>query len=472
MRKYITPFLIAAFMLNLTACSGGGGEIEEVTTNAAHEGVNDAVSKLLGSEALPDVEVTRKIKLLGWENVEKWIDETAPAGALFSQKYGVPEPERGNNIIEYSNCGIYAARYEELSKRITSGDSPDIFPFEARYYPYGVYVNLFQSIDGVIDLSAPEWEDSLEAISRFEWGGKNYCAVTELLPSYFLWYRKTILEEAGLDDPYALYKAGKWDWDVFLEMCVSFSDPVNGKYSLSGWDPDESLICTTGVGLITLENGKLVNNMYDSRVERAMELVYTIASRDYRYPHNILNDWEMNYQEWRSGNILFWDNGQWWYADMLYKFRDRDGWADDEINLVPYPRDPYSDKYYQQMRHEAFMLCSGSKNVDGFKALTQCLVLTSREDEVKRQNRDKLNRDYGWTEKQLDILDETVRELSPVFDFKNGIGEDVGGKDLYEKPVEYVTKYVLVHANSYTQAREEYAGVIANRVNELNGSVS
>ncbi|MDR0196912.1 MAG: ABC transporter substrate-binding protein [Oscillospiraceae bacterium] len=460
---------LAALTMVFTASCNNDGDREERTTNADHQGLIDAVSRLTGHEALPDVKVDKKLKWLSW-----WeIDETQGAAELFRQVYGVPAQKNDDDksIIEWWNVS-YAARYEELGKRISSGDSPDIFQFEVENYPYSVYANLFQTIDGVIDLSAPEWADSLEAIEMFKWGGNNYCAITELVPSYFLWYRKSILEGAGLEDPYALYKAGLWDWDKFLDMCASFTDPVNDKYAVSGWNPDNSLICTTGVGLISLEGGKLVNNMYDGRIERAMDLVSILCQRDYRYPHHILSDWSMNVPEWRSGNILFWDNGQWFYSETLYKMRDKDNWADDEICLVPYPRDPYSDKYYQKMKQDSYMLCSGSKNVDGYKAWIQCNILTVREPEVVRQARNKRNVDYGWTDAQLDILEETVRELVPVFDFKNGIGEDIGGTQAYELPVEKVTKYVYVHGEqTYTQLRSEVEGEINARLRELNASV-
>ncbi|MDR0223116.1 MAG: extracellular solute-binding protein [Oscillospiraceae bacterium] len=476
MKRFIIVLLTAGLALSVVSCKNNEArEIEESRRNEQHAGVIAAVEKLVDSDALPDVNITEKIKFLSWPGSGgNWIDETSPAAELFRARYGVPakKDEADTDIVEFWNCGHYDQRYVQLAKRITSGDSPDIFPFEARYYPYGVYANLFQTIDGVIDLSSPEWQESADVIKMFEWGGKNYCAITELVPSYFLWYRKSIMDEAGLEDPYTLYKAGQWDWDKFVEMCESFSDPLNGKYPVSGWDPDESLLCTTGVGLITLENGKLVNNMYDVRIERAMDIVYMLSIRNYRYPQHELNNWSMNYQEFRSGNILLWDNGQWWYNEMLYNFRDKDGWADDEIQLVPYPRDPYSDKYYQQMRQESYMFCAGSKNPDAFKAWTQCVVLTAREPEVKQQARDKLQVDYGWTDAQLDILDETVRELSPVFDFKNGLGEEVGSKTVYENPVEMVTKYVLIHGESYTQMREENIAVISAQMDKLNNSVS
>ncbi|MCL2634603.1 MAG: extracellular solute-binding protein [Oscillospiraceae bacterium] len=478
MKRVISLILIALMVLSVAACETDGRQafttLDTTRANEQHAGVQDAVAKIADHPSLPDVEVTKKIKFLSWPGSGgNHIDETSPAAEMFRAKYGVPDQqdEDDRNIIEFWNCGQYQNRYVELAKRISSDDAPDIFPFEARYYPYGIYANLFQSIDGVIDIDSPEWADSREVIRRFEWGGKNYCAVTELVPSYVIWYRRSIMEEAGLDDPYTLYKQGKWDWNVFMEHCERFSDPLNDKYSVSGWDPDESLLCTTGVGLISIEGGKLVSNMYDARIERAMEMVYILSTRNYRYPQHELNNWSMNYNEFRAGNILFWDNGQWYYEELLHNYRDRDGWPDDEICLVPYPRDPYANEYYQQGRQESYMFVAGSKNKEGFQAWTQCVVLTVRDPEVLAQARDKKKVDYGWTDAQLDIFDEILRDLTPVFDFKNGLGEEVGSKDVYENAVEMVTKYVLIHGESYTMMREERRAEIDMQIAKLNASV-
>jgi len=475
--KRVFAALFSAAIALTAACNGGGGggggestTIPDATVYVEDEALKAAVTRHV--DALPDVEVTKKLKWLAWFE----IDETQPTAELFKQKYGVPEPEKDDKIIEYWKVP-YESRFEELGKRILTNDSPDLFQFDVTNYPYCIYKNMFEPIDDILDLSAPEWQNTAEAIKRFTWGGKNYCPIAEVVPSYFLWYRKSVIEEAGLDDPYKLYKAGQWDWNKFLEMCESFSDPDNDKYVISGWNPDNSFICTTGVGLITIEDGKLVNNMNDARVERAMDLMYTLATRNYRYPHHELNDWALNYNTFRSGDVLFWDDGQWKFEEMWYKFRDKDGWADDELCMVPYPKDPNSDKYYQMMKQDSYMLPQGSQNKEGYKAWLSCVVLTANDPEIKQIFRNKRMKPYGeggygWTEELLNIIDETVRDLAPVFDFKNGLGEDVSDNGAYESPVEMVTKYVYIHGNSYTQTRAETEAVINARIEELNASVT
>jgi len=492
MNKRVFAGVAALAMIFSVACSGdtdgGGGRNDkggngsdvtdpnntaESTVYVEYSPLNDAVTKFV--DQLPDIEVTKKLKWLAWFE----IDETQPTAVLFKQKYGVPESEKdpeNPKVIEYRKV-TYDQRFEELGKEIAAGDSPDLFQFDVTNYPYCIYVNMFQSVDDLFDFSAPEWQSTAEARALFDWGGKTYCPITELVPSYLMWYRKSVIEEAGLPDPYMLYKSGQWDWNSFLEICEGFSDPDNEKYVISGWNPDNAFLCTTGKGLITIENGKLVNNMHDARIERCMDMLLTLAQRNYRYPHHELNNWGMNYPEFASGNILFWDNGQWWFEDLLYKYRDRYGWDDDELCFVPYPRDPEADKYYQMMKQDSYMLPSGSTNKEGYKAWLTCSVLTTNDPEVRSFYLEKRKQPYGeggygWTDFQLELLDEIVRDLTPVFDFKNGIGEDVADTNEYESAMERVTKYVYIHGNSYTQSRAENEAVINSRLEELNKSVS
>ncbi len=45
--------------------------------------------------------------------------------------------------------------------------------------------------------------------------------------------------------------------------------------------------------------------------------------------------------------------------------RRKNKWEDDEINFVPFPQMDGADTYYQEMKQDAYMFVSGSKNADG-----------------------------------------------------------------------------------------------------------
>ena len=120
------------------------------------------------------------------------------------------------------------------------------------------------------------------------------------------------------------------------------------------------------------------------------------------------------------------------------------------------------------------MLCGGSDNVDGWKAWTKCVLAASKDENVVAAQREKSKNDFGWTDEQLDFIYElTHGAVVPVFDFKNGIGQDIASTTSSDNCIEMLTKdpYVAGEA-SYTQRRSENEGQINQRIEELNASVA
>lgn len=444
-----------------------------------NSGVLEAVSNIEVNDDYKDIKVDTKIKWMAW-----WkIQEATPAVETFKSLYGTPEnkPEGYEDTPDeqvFVNMMIanYADRYTQLSTKIQADDSPDCFPFEICNYPYSVYKNLFQSVDGILDFTTEDWADYKSAIDQFQWGGKNYCPIMDLNPASLLWYRKSVVENAGLEDPWTLFEDGEWTWSAFVDMCKTFTDVDAGKFAIDGWNPENNFVCTTGTPLIGIEDGKLVSNLNNANIEKCMEmlLAFDDTKEGYRYPRETLNNWATNIPEWVNGNILFFEDGTWRYEEHWYKYKARQGWDDDEVNFVPFPQMDGADEYYQAMKQDSIMLCAGSKNIDGYKAWIYANLLSTRDEDVKAAGRQQSIEEYDWTEELLDRLDilKDPSTFVPVFDFKNGIGVDIAGNDNQEYPVEQLTKYPYMNGETYTSVRAANQSVIETRITELNATVS
>ena len=474
--------LSMAMILSITACSEEGEPA--LTTNADYGPLTEYVSTVvddykasLEGSFNANIEVKDKIKYLGWWD----IDETQGAAVLFKQVYGVPG--NGTNIFEYTNV-LYNSRYEKLTELVTGGDSPDIFQFEISNFPYTAAKRLFQPIDDVIDFSNSMWDKNREAMEKFKWDQKTYCAITTVNLDDLLFYRRSIVAENNLTDPYDLYKAGTWDWNSFLEMCDKFSDPANGKYCIDGWRVPDKFVSSTGKALIEINSeGKLQNNFYDADIERCMSTVVdTMFKENYRYPRHELNDWGINISEWCKGNILF-------YCDLSNAIKDtkniqagfkREGWEEGDVFMVPIPKDPNSDKYYSAMKNDSWMLCGGAQNTAGFAAWTLCSMATAYDEELARISDEKIMVDYlGYTQEILDHLRSLQFDgvLTPVFDFKGGIGTDIV-TGVTEDPINALTNFPYLnglgggedHSESatFTSLREQNIGVVQKRIDDLN----
>ncbi len=437
-------------------CASGGSPVIE----AKEEYLDD-----------PDLKVKKRIKWLAWW----YIDENTAAAELFKDVYGVPktgdDPDCEGRIFEWIYVP-YIGRYDRLSALIAADDSPDLFPFESSDFPYGVVKGRYQPIDNIIDLEGEKWDNSGEIMDKFMVDGKHYCAVPEISFDSLLYYRKSVIKDAGLKDPRTLFENDKWTWDTFLDMARKFRKSGDCKYVIDGFNSDSIFIASTGTPIVSGSNGVFTNNMYSANVERAMDLLSTLCKENLRYP---MHDYGFitNPRAWADGDILFYGNGGTWeFEDTLSTFAKKFDWSDDEICVVPYPRDPKADKYYHSMKHDALMWCKGSKNSAGVAAWIDCCAVASFDKKVTKENIKSQKDKYGWSDYNLDLiysqtaLDGTGK-LTPVFEFKNGLG-DISDTNSIDSPVQQLTKYVyLTGKQTYDQLREANFSVIDTRINEI-----
>ena len=479
----ISSILCLSMILSVTACDDSEVAQEpERTTNKEFEDLVEYIGSLSGMVD-NDIKVEKKIRWLSW-----WaIDETQAAAELFKKVYGIPElgdtsyGDDANNIFDYIYCD-YEARYDQLGKMVSTGDSPDIFQFEISNFPYTAYKGLFQPIDEYVDLSSSLWDHTREAMKQFQWGGKNYCALTTVNLDDVMWYRRSVVAEAGLDEPYDLYKAGNWTWNTFLDMCDKWQLSGEGKYATDGYRVPEKFVITTGVPLIGIgEDGKLHDNFYDANIERAMtNLIDVLYKEDYRYPRDTLNNWNTSINDWVKGNILFFCELSTSYKDSFQGYIQRYKWENTEIFCVPFPRDPQADKYYQSFKNDSYMLVSGSKNTAGFSAWTQCVIATAYDKETARISREQIKANYDYSDELLDLFDEMQYGdvLTPVFDFKGGIGQDIVNSATVYNPVTMLTEVPYLNCldeksepTTFSKLRDENVGRIRTRIDELNATI-
>ncbi|MGN1340556.1 MAG: ABC transporter substrate-binding protein [Oscillospiraceae bacterium] len=450
------------------------------TTYDTDPAVQDAAKGAVASLDNPDLEVTKRLKWMAWWD----IDETTAAAELFKEAYGVPatgdDPSREGRIFEYINVA-YGERYDKLATAIQSGDSPDLFPFEIRDFPYGVLKGRYQPVDQILNLDGEKWDGARSVMDQFQLGGRYYCAIYEISFDSLLYYRKSIVEGAGLKDPRTLFENDQWTWDAFLDMARTFQQSGDNKFVIDGYNPENEFVVATGTPIVANNNGVITNNMNDANVERAMELLSTLQKENLRYPRHELNGWSVNPKAWAQGDTLFYGNGGTWEFEGdsgLNKFAKRFGWSDDEICVVPYPRDPQADAYYHFMKQDALMWCKGSTNANGVAAWIDSCITASLDPAATAASIQQQKDKNGWSDYNLDfIYSQTTLDgsskITPIFDFKNGLGTDIASADTADSNVEQLTKYVYIQGEqTYTQLREANFAVIDARIKEINDAIA
>lgn len=165
-------------------------------------------------------------------------------------------------------------------------------------------------VDDYIDYSSPLWTDVKEANDRFMWDGKHYMICTDVTSDCIMIYNRTVMNEMGFEDPAKLYAEGKWTWDTLKDMLSKFCDENESRYGIDGWHFEAGISKTTGVPYIGLENGRIVNNMRNSDIERVQNYMYDLYKSGY-----ILNkskfEWTEHPEFIASGKELFYPCGMW-----------------------------------------------------------------------------------------------------------------------------------------------------------------
>ena len=433
--KKLSAIILSAVMLT-TACSGNTSpdsstQIKDSDPAASEnagtddsadsaDSSNDTVSASKSvKDVIGDIKVDTKVKFLGWYD----LNNGDVAGA-YKELFGVPpkNPEgyekdnSGNDTEPFIDVYLssYVDRYYTLEKLIKSGDSPDAFPAEISRMPCSVGADkLFQPIGDIIDFETEEFAPYSKIQQSLKYIGNDYVPIFSSTPHSLLWYRSSVIKEAGLEDPWELYEKNEWTWSKFLSMCESFSDSEEKKYGVDGYFVERGILATTGKGIIGIEDGLLKSNADDEKIISAMDFLrqFATSQKNLRYPKEEENNWSPSYSEWANGNTLFYQDGLWRYDETWRLYKKKNEWSDDEINFIPFPRCDDEQSYYQEYNcaQDTYMLPIGSKNTEGYKALVYSAAYLYNDSSAQTRLSEEKKTEYDWNDRLLDRMDKINR---------------------------------------------------------------
>lgn len=207
--------LVAAMAVSASACNGnketgkGAGNKNNTSANSV-----DLAEYTLDSEALlasmPAELKNTEITYLSWYDPEKM--EEKEVFDAFTEKTGI---KITNRVVGYGNY------VDTLAGLLSVGETPDVVRM---MNPSVGIMKLLQplSVTG-FDFTGKEWDKSI--MDRYTCGDNVYAAAlvnTPFLLPNLLFYNKDTMEEMGFDNPWELWKQGKWTWDVFKDMLTEW----------------------------------------------------------------------------------------------------------------------------------------------------------------------------------------------------------------------------------------------------------
>ncbi len=394
----------------------------------------------------------------------------------------------GGNIEYIQTPSTTDALLEKLSNLIASDDSPDLVEKSAMRYPGNISKNMFESLDGKIDLDSAIWSDLKDVVESFSWDGKHYYYPHRITTSYALNYSKKTIEENDLPDPYELYKNGEWTWDAWRNMMITFCDKDENNIGFYATDTTvDAFILTTGTPFVdTNSNGTITNNLSNPNVTRAMQFIETLCRDGVSYGKE-LGDW-VSPQTFATecDRLLFLCmEPEWTYIAATEQLQNPKGVDNDifdtvsEFAFVPFPRDTQADAYYQGYDTFGYLIPKGAKNIDGAiefinlnRAYDADPVIQSqvKNDHIapekiyfeKGSNEGKEKWQITWGEQEYDLW----REMCDPNNFSFVSEDAYGFTSDFQSQLATVVMDVVENGASWTQTSAEFSPIVDSIVAE------
>ncbi|MGN0688251.1 MAG: extracellular solute-binding protein [Oscillospiraceae bacterium] len=360
-KRLLSCVLTASMIAGLSACSNptggntasgntGSGNSSNTTsaittTDPDDNAKTDEQAKDIASADFAPDGKAGTVKFLGYYDIRDGSDQ-----------YLTFQTDTWGGTIEYNSSSSGAAYTEKLATLIAADDSPDLVTYEWVSFPGNISKNMYEPLDDYFDLDTALWEDMKGTVEDFAYNGKHYYYPYLIKSNFALNYSHKTVQDAGLKDPYDLYKEGNWTWDTWREMMIEFcnQDETNIGYCSTA-DVLAAFVATTGTNFVNVEpDGTIKNNLADGNVSRAMTFFENLH-RDGLLYNKEYGDW-VSPSLWaiHADKVLFLGmEPAWAYSDATKTIQNPAG-VDNDIHdvvsdfaFVPFPRDPSSDIYYQ-----------------------------------------------------------------------------------------------------------------------------
>ena len=253
--------------------------------------------------------------------------------------------------------------FNQVATTANAGDGYDIMRYQT---PDITKMQIAQDLKTATGFDF-ENDDVWDSFTRdqFTIGGKLYginLKNTFNMQPRVIHYSQTTIDAYGYDDPYELWKDGKWTYDKFIQMCKDFkADAGTGKY---GWMTSNfyDYMYMEGLNTITYNSktNKYVCNIGKQNLKIALEKVASNMTA------GIISPQTRSHDNLENGNHLFFSDNIIGsrktdsHYSKLKTTRAQDGQT--ALRCVPMPTIK-GKTYYQYMQEtEAYGIPKGAKN--------------------------------------------------------------------------------------------------------------
>lgn len=451
-KKLVSVSLCAAMILGMTACSqDGSGSVSPAATTTANTLDDEERNPIDIDQFVEEEEDTlENPNLVYFGHYDaRLAGDIKPGVKLFEETYG--------GTIDYMQVN-WAEKMDRLQTLITTGQSPDIVDFDdsGLSFPYLMTMNAYQDMTSYFEkyMDEAQWTPAYkELIERYSWNGAHYFYpfTVNALPDCLIYDPERFLS-LGLDNPKELYLSDKWDWNSFKQIMVDFmtnnSEAVGGVYGLVGAD----IFLSTGVPLITIDDGTVINNINNETIDRAANFLMDLRKQKIAVRGDGM--WSNESDPLVSGKVAFLGVGQWKICTFFHDYPDQ------KMEFVPFPRDPLADKYYYGQKAFSYMVVSGAPNPEGAAAFINIMRKCYVDPELKAVVDQSIIADKLYDQETFDFLSsfDNIDNFDLVVEGYTGFSSEL--TNIINDMITNVTFEQGDEQKGWTQLRTEKEGAI------------
>lgn len=376
-KKILALGLSVAMIAGLTACGGSA----ETSNNATDQTNSDAAAETDNTEAEAGESSSansgekRVIKIGTWydhyyDSTHADIhDDPSVADEELAQAHFdiVKEVEDKYNVeIQFVNL-TYTGIQESINTSILAGQ-PDCDIYEVDLsFGIGAALNGYATnLEDILPEDQDIFNDQMvfsqvdigldEGVYLFQ----SNSAEMVLANTYMLAYNKQMLDEAGLEDPNALYERGEWTWDKWREYMLALTQDTDGDgvtdvYGYgSRWDfLVYNLLMSNGTAIASSGT----ENLSSPEVTEVLDFIYNMYNVDHvANPWNS-DDFDYNQNCYMDGRVAFWIDAAW------ISSANEDANLEFDVVWCPWPIGPSGDESTNKFKNvssgNAWMIPAG-----------------------------------------------------------------------------------------------------------------
>lgn len=249
--------------------------------------------------------------------------------------------------------GPYDGYTTNIAAMVNAGNSPDLI----RMYNNDIHrMYLCQNVKEAtgFDFKGDIWDQGVNKAYTIK--GKVYAVNRQNTfwqqPKVFM-YKKSVIEELKLDDPYVIWKQGKWTWEAFEKLAKEYKQlKPNGNAWISYNGVDYKSF--SGLYFFEIEDGKYVNKQNDQEVYKTLQKMCNL------YSQGILSNAMRDQKVFQNNSVLFMTFNS--IANRRTNANLVEVKGEGDLYCVPIPTIKGREKVQEYSELEAYGIPKGAKN--------------------------------------------------------------------------------------------------------------